>query len=168
MTNNRLLRALVLSTVFLGLGTVSAHAQTSTGCTPPTITSSQRTVEFLDFGNDGPGPGDTRIGHRALVDQAGNGVGDHRFITMYLDPPPGPGESSETYVIQVLSLADGEIYYHSLSETVGPPQDTEQRSVDDHTSVVVGGTGAYRFARGTVEQSFDGLKLIYAFDIRCD
>lgn len=168
MTNNRLLHVLLLSTAFLGLGTVAAHSQTATGCAPFTITSSQRTAHFLDLGDEGPGSGDVRIGHRALVDEAGNRVGDHRLIDIYLDTPPGSGEVGEAYMIHVVKLADGEIYYHSLSETVAPPHDTAQRSVGDFTGVVVGGTGAYRFARGTVDQKFDGPRSTYTFDIRCD
>ena len=170
MANHRLLRVLVLSTAFLGLDTVAVHSQTSAACTPPTIMSdgSQRTVEYLDFGDDGPGAGDVRIGRRALVDEAGNSVGYHRWVLMTLDAPAGSDDRAESYGIHVLNLDDGQIYYQFLSEAVRPPQNTGETSVGAYTGIVVGGTGAYSFARGTVDLSVDGLKSTHAFNIRCD
>ena len=164
MTNNRVLGALALSTAVLGLNAVAAHSQTSDACAPFTVSAGdERSVEYVDHGNEGPGPGDLRIGRRALVDEAGNTVGYHRWVLISLDAPPGSG-----YGTHVLNLDDGQIHYHILSEVVGPFHNTEQASVGDHTGVVVGGTGAYSFARGTVDRSFDGLKGTFTINIRCD
>jgi hypothetical protein len=167
---NKLLGALALSAAVLGFGAEGAHSQTSNACAPFTVMGgSQRSVEYLDFGNDGPGTGDTRIGRRALVDEAGNSVGYHRWVIVNLNAPPAAGERSESYGTHVLNLADGQIHYQVLAEVVKPPDDTAQVSVADYTGVVVGGTGAYSFARGTVDRSFDGgLKGTYAVNIRCD
>lgn len=170
MANNRLLYVLVLSTAFLGLDTAAPRSQTSGDCKPPTIMSdgSQRAVQYLDFGEEGPGAGDVRIGRRAVIDEAGNSLGYHRWVLVQLDPAPGSGERSESYGIHVLNLEDGQIYYQFLSEAIRPPHDTGQTSVGAYTGIVVGGTGAYSFARGTVELSVDGLKSTHAFNIRCD
>ena len=169
MTNNRVLGALALSTAVLGLNAVAAHSQTSDACAPFTVSAGdERSVEYVDHGNEGPGPGDLRIGRRALVDEAGNTVGYHRWVLINLDAPPGAGERSEYYGNHVLNLDEGQIYYQVLAQVVGPPEKTEQASTGDYTGVVVGGTGAYSFARGTVDRSFDGLKGTFTINIRCD
>jgi hypothetical protein len=170
MTIHQPLRVLGLSTAILGLGTVAPAAQTPDACAPFTVTSdgSQRTVEYFDIGNDGPGAGDMRIGRRALIDEAGNSVGHHRWVLVHLDPPPGSGERSESYGMHVLSLDDGQIHYQVLTEVVESPEKTERASVGGFTGIIVGGTGAYSFARGTVDLSVDGLNSSHAFNIRCD
>ena len=169
MTNNQVLRVLALSTAVLAINTVAGHSQTSDACASFTISAGdERSVEYLDQGDEGPGPGDLRIGRRALVDEAGNPVGYHRWVLMNLDAPSGSGELSEYYGSHVLDLEDGQIYYQVLAEVVGPSQNTEQASTGDYTGVVVGGTGAYSFARGTVDRSFDGLKGTFTINIRCD
>ena len=169
MMNNRGLRALAVSTAVLGLNTVAAHSQTTDACASFTVSAAdERSVEYLDEGNEGPGPGDLRVGRRALVDETGNTVGYHRWVLINLDAPPGSSERSEYYGTHVLNLDDGQIYYQVLAEVVGPPRNTEQASTGDYTGVVIGGTGAYSFARGTVERSFDGVKGTFAVEIRCD
>jgi hypothetical protein len=170
MTHNQLLSGLAVSTVVLGFGAAGVHSQTSDACAPFTVMGgSERSVEYLDLGNDGPGSGDMRIGRRALVDEAGNSVGYHRWVIVNLDAPPGPGARSESYSTHVLNLADGQIYYQVLAEVTKPPQDAGQVSLDDYTGIVVGGTGAYSFARGTIARSFGGgLKGTYTLNIRCD
>jgi hypothetical protein len=169
MMNDRVLRTLALAASFLGLNAMAAHSQTTDACASFTVSAGdERSVEYLDQGAEGPSPGDLRIGRRALVDEAGNPVGHHRWVLMNLDPSSGSGESSEYYGSHVLNLNDGQIYYQVLAEVVGPSQNTEQASTGDYTGVVVGGTGAYSFARGTVERSFDGVKGTFAVEISCD
>jgi hypothetical protein len=169
MTNNRVLRALAMSIAVLGLNPVAAHSQTTDACASFTVSAGdERSVEYLDQGAEGPSPGDLRVGRRTLVDEAGNPVGYHRWVHIILDAPPGAGERSENYGNHVLNLDEGQIYYQVLAEVVGPPENTEQASAGDYTGVVVGGTGAYSFARGTVERSFDGVKGTFAVEIRCD
>jgi hypothetical protein len=169
MTNDRVLRTLALAASFLGLNAMAAHSQTTDACASFTVSAGdERSVEYLDQGAEGPSPGDLRIGRRALVDEAGNPVGHHRWVLMNLDASSGSGESSEYYGSHVLNLNDGQIYYQVLAEVVGPSQNTEQASTGDYTGVVVGGTGAYSFARGTVERSFDGVKGTFAVEISCD
>ncbi len=169
MTNDRVLRTLALAASVLGLNAMAAHSQTTDACASFTVSAGdERSVEYLDEGAEGPSPGDLRIGRRALVDEAGDTVGYHRWVLINLDAPPGSGESSEYYGNHVLNLDEGQIYYQVLAEVVGPPENTEQASTGDYTGVVVGGTGAYSFARGTVERSFDGVKGTFAVEISCD
>ena len=167
---NQTLRVLALTTAILGFNTVAAGAQTSDACTPFTVMSdgSQRTVEYFDIGDEGPGAGDMRIGRRALINEAGDSVGYHRWVLIHLDAPPGPGERSESYGMHVLNLDDGQIHYQVLTEVVESPEKTEQASVGNFTGIIVGGTGGYSFARGTVDLSVDGLKSTHVFNIRCD
>jgi hypothetical protein len=170
MTNNCVLRVLAVSIAVLEFNPVAAHAQMTDACASFTVSAGdERSVEYLDQGDEGPSPGDLRIGRRALVDESGNTVGYHRWVLINLDAPPGSGERSEYYGNHVLNLDDeGQIYYQVLAEVVGPPENTEQASTGDYTGVVVGGTGAYSFARGTVARSFDGVKGTFAVEIRCD
>jgi hypothetical protein len=169
MTNNRVLRALAVSTAGLALNAVAAHSQTTDACASFTVRAGdERSVEYLDQGNEGPDPGDLRVGRRALVDEAGNTVGYHRWVLTNLGVPPESGERSEYYGTHVLNLDNGQIYYQVLAEVVGPFHNTEQASTADYTGVVVGGTGGYSFARGAVERTFDGVKGIFAVEIRCD
>jgi hypothetical protein len=169
MTNNRVLRALALTASVLGLNATAAHSQMIDACASFTVSAGdERSVEYLDEGDEGPSPGDLRIGRRALVDESGNTLGYHRWVLINLDAPPGAGERSEYYGNHVLNLDEGQIYYQVLAQVVGPPEKTEQASTGDYTGVVVGGTGAYSFARGTVERSFDGVKGTFTVEITCE
>jgi len=169
MTNQRVLLAAVVSIAILGLVPAAADAQTD-ACAPFTVHSGdERSVVYLDHGLEGPGSGDLRIGRRSLVDEDGNDAGYHRWVLMHFDlVNPEETDLNEYYGTHVLNLKGGDVYYQVLGEVAGQPHETGKPSVKDYTGVVVGGTGAYAFARGTVDRTFDGTKGSYALDIRCD
>lgn len=167
MTNRRLC-VLALSCALVGNGAV-AHAQATDACAPFTVVSGdERSVQHLDFGDDGPGPGDMRIGRRSLVDEAGNDRGHYRWVIIGLDASPEAGDLGESYGIHVMNLPDGQVHFQFLTEVVSAPDDTGRPSVGSSVGVVTGGTGAYASARGVVRRDFDGAQSTYAVDISCD
>ena len=170
MTDMKRFLVLGLSAAFAGFAAVGAHGQTPGACQPFTVISdgSEFSVEYLDIHTEGPGPGDMRVGRRGLVDEDGNAAGSYRWILRSLDAPPGSGERSEVYQNHAMTLNDGELHFQSLAEAVRSADGTDRVSVGDYTGIVIGGTGAYMFARGTVDASFDGKQVTYAFNIRCD
>lgn len=162
----RLPYAIVLSSALVGN---AAIAEATDACAPFTVMSGEeRSVQHLDFGGDGPGPGDMRIGRRSLVDDAGSARGHYRWVIFGLDASPGADDLGESYGIHVMNLPDGQIHFQFLTGVVSAPDDTAQPSVGSSVGVVSGGMGAYAFARGVVRRDFDGTRATYALDIRCD
>lgn len=157
--------------VGLCLAVGSAFAQASDACQPFSVSSdgSQRSVTFVDAGGDGPGPGDQRIGSRALSDDDGQHAGSLHWIRTVLVNAENEGGDGEHISSIVLALHDGQIYITSHSVAQNPAQDLEQPSFSDQPSgVVTGGTGAYTFARGVAEYRFENGILTYDVNIRCD
>lgn len=163
-------RLLAAAGLISGLGTAFASSQAAADCEPFSVhAGDERTVQYLDHGESGPGFGDIRVGRRSLVDDEGNGIGYHRWLLFQLDTLTPDGEElSESFGDHVLSMDEGDIYFRILGESVAPSHETHRPTVTDFTGVVIGGTGAYKFARGTVDRSFDGHRGTFALDIRCD
>ena len=168
MTIRRSFIAGALAAVLLASTTYSA--QGSGECEPFTVISdgSSRTVEFVDVGANGPGPGDQRIGYRALADQDGNPVGHYRWIVTVLNEPGEDGTPGESFYDYVMVLDDGHIGYNRLVQTSSPAQDTGQIAWDTtQAAIVTGGTGSYARASGTVTISRDGMTVMMDLDIAC-
>jgi len=149
----------------------TAQAQSSDACQPFTVISdaSERAVEFVDTGASGPSPGDRRIGYRALADQDGDPVGYYRWVITTLDHITEPGGAGEGLQNYVMVLADGHIGFQRLVQTGSPAHDTDTISwIDPQPAYITGGTGAYAFARGTVDVERDGQTVTLDVNVRCD
>ena len=171
MIGHSRVRVVALSGALLTFAASAGHAQTSEPCGPFTVTSPGQpfSVKYLDFGENGPSFGDMRIGHRDdVVNEAGDPVGHLRWIVISLDEPPGSDQQGERHLSLSLNLRGGQIHASALLEEIRPSDDTTQPGVNDYSAAVVGGTGAYNFARGSVDASFDGTAGTFAFDIACD
>lgn len=161
--------ACVLPMVLLGCSTAGTDPQPSVACRPFTMVSdgSQRTVDHLDFGEEGLGPGDVRMGYRVLANELGVRVGHYRWINTLLDPPSGSGHGSESLMMDVLALKDGQIHTQSLLEVVQRHDDTDKPHPADFTAAVIGGTGAYSAAQGIIDVTIEDEVLTFAVDIHC-
>ena len=160
--------ALGIPLLLLGCST-AVDPQPSSACRPFTLVSDgrQRTVDHLDFGKEGLGPGDVRMGYRTLSSQLGAPVGHYRWINILLDPPSVSGHRAESLMMDVLALQDGQIHTQSLLEVVRRHDDTDQPHPADFTAAVIGGTGAYSGARGTIDATVEDQVLTFAIDISC-
>lgn len=132
-------------------------------------TDDDREVHFVDFDGDGPSIGDRRIGHRRLVDQDGTVVAD-RMWTVTVHDVNDAGEPTVTTSESVTAFPDGAVF--SMIDNRDPT------NVDDPTTrhsnaqrpprEIIGGTGAYAGATGTVEviRGDDNL-MTFIFDLDC-
>lgn len=166
------IRSLLAAAVF-ALSTGLAMAQDPGKCQPMTLKSDdvEKAIHHVDVHEEGASRGDWRVGHRRLLDEDGNEVGYRRWVAVALDPPPGKGDRSEIIANIVLVLPDGRIHIQTFIDA-GRPIDSTDASVllenVQGTGVVVGGTGAYEFARGSYASTRDGETRTYLLNIKCD
>ncbi len=140
-------------------------------CQPMTLTSDNtgRSVDYVDVAADGVNKGDVRIGTRRLLDEGGQVVGYRRWVTVALDDPADPDGKSEAFSSLVLNLPDGQLHVQTLADTSRSIDDTQASLLTpEDTGVVLGGTGAYEFARGSYTSFRDGEQRTYKLNIRCD
>jgi len=128
-----------------------------------------RSVEYVDVKEDGTGRGDMRIGTRRPLDEDGQVIGYRRWITIALDDPPDAGGKSEVFASLVLNLDDGQLHLQTLADTSRGIHETEPSLLKPKdTGVVLGGTGAYEFARGSYQSFRNGEQRTYKFNIKGD
>lgn len=170
MRTDRIAFAFGVPLVVFGCSTTEIDAPSREACRPFTLISdgSQRAVDHLDLGEEGLGPGDVRLGYRALTDGIGFPVGHYRWINTLLDPPTGSGHPAESLMMDVLALHDGQIHTQSLLDVVRRHDATDKPHPADFTAAVIGGTGAYSGARGTIDVTVEDERLTFAIDISCD
>ncbi len=140
-------------------------------CKPMTLTSDNtgRSVDYIDVKDDGTGRGDMRIGTRRLLDEDGQVVGYRRWIAIALDNPPDASSKSEVFASLVLNLDNGQLHLQTLADTSRGIHETEPSLLKpEDTGVVIGGTGAYEFARGSYQSFRDGEQRTYKLNIKCD
>lgn len=132
-------------------------------CAPFTLTSdsSTRTVTYVDAGQGGYG--DLRIGWR-LVQLAGEPKGETHWVGVVL----GTGDDAPALFNRVWRLDDGEIHARQLTGVVSTPSDTSRPSIGDGGAVIIGGSGDYLGASGSVAIDLEGTSVTYVCDITCD
>ncbi|WP_421724438.1 hypothetical protein [Bauldia sp.] len=149
------------------LGT-SAGSIAASECVPFEIVSdgSDRTVEYIDHGAEGPSLGDRRIGRRSAAVSGQDGTATVRWIVESVSPD---GEEPSIVADQVAYIFDdGTLFTRKIGPRIGAAPDVEGVSSGGGEGAVVGGTGVFAFARGTYEITRDGLTSTIRFDIRCD
>lgn len=157
-----------LAVLVAGMGqSLPARAQSADACQPFTVTSktSERTLVYVNEGDSPKEAGSMRIGRRTLLNKAGETVGYYRWTSVTLDGPSSAVQPRQAFVEGVLVFDKGSIYYKDVEpDPSNPKTSTISQKV---TGAVVGGTGAFNFARGSIEKTF-GETLTLALDIRCD
>lgn len=147
----------------LALTLAAAASPSWADCEPFTLTSdpSTRTVRHVDAGQGGHG--DLRIGRRSVF-QDGEPKGEKHWLGMVL----GTGPDAPALFNRVWRLDDGDIHARQMTGTVGLPSDTSRPSIGDGEAIILGGSGNYVGAEGTVTIDLDGTSVTYIFDISCD
>lgn len=158
--------------------TIAAVLFTTTGawaaCEPFVVTSpvSGREAGVADGGEPGPGPGDRPFGRRGLVDANGNAIGTLNWNSHVL-AVNGDGVPTEVEVTQLWDFDDGAIFVHGMSVYQSRLKDFEDAPAFDSsdpeiTWTILGGTGAYAGASGTISAKADGQDLAFRVDVTCN
>ena len=112
-------------------------------------------------GGDTVDIGDRRVGKRAVT-LNGNAAGTHHWVGTLYDATDGAGLSDQTGAFR---LTDGDIHYRALWDRTRSALDTDQPGGTGYTAAIIGGTGKYDEAAGTITTTFDGITARYSFDI---
>ncbi|MEM1129460.1 MAG: hypothetical protein AAGH83_02960 [Pseudomonadota bacterium] len=160
----------LIGATLLAVMPVAAAAQEV--CAPFTVgTNDERIVETLDAEPEGPSLGDVRLGERPLVDADGTPVGTNRWMVTVLDPDHG-GEPSHLLVKNYAIFDTGVLISEIIvTQTVDDIHATDRTIAAESDGVVLGGTGVFASAHGTVRllrQSDGPIDLDLQFDISCD
>lgn len=131
----------------------------------------KRQASYLAASPDGPGAGDKMIGQRALEsEEDGSSLGTIFWTVDVLDVNDS-GLSTDKTLSLVAALNDGAIF--AFVESAVPvdsavhPSTTVTHPSGGSIIEVIGGTGAYADARGTltIKNRDDGV--VYSFDLSC-
>ncbi|MEM6464539.1 MAG: hypothetical protein AAF724_21780 [Pseudomonadota bacterium] len=141
-------------------------------CTPFTLQALDgRVVKTHDQGDSGPSIGDLRLGERIVGDEDGNPVGELRWVITLLDPDHG-GEPTHHLMRMYFLLDSGTIITEGVHALMAQMHDADRVSVAPTEMVILGGTGAFRHARGVVDYmpATDGNPedVQFGLDISCD
>lgn len=130
-----------------------------------------RVVTTHDQGDEGPSIGDLRIGERIIGDEEGNPIGEVRWKISLLDPDHD-GKPSHNLLRMFFLFENGSILADGIHSPKNGLHDSERVSAPRTELVVLGGTGAFRHARGVIEllPSTDGNPehVHYQVDVSCD
>lgn len=150
----------------LAMMSATASAQATEACRPFTVMSdgSNRSADTAEI--DGSNIRHL-AGNRSLKHADGSDAGNlYWFGTGRRSADDTGGVSRGT---TILELSDGTIFYEFVHVHQKQFQDTSQRrTVPGIAGVVIGGTGAYKYARGMVTSKPDGKAVVYEIDIKCD
>ena len=160
----------LIGATLLAAMTVTASAQEA--CAPFTVgTNDERIVVAHDSEPEGPSLGDVRLGERVLVDADGTSVGTSRWTITLLDPDHG-GDPSHLLVKSYAIFDSGVlISEHILTQTVDGILTTDLTIARESEGAVLGGTGVFANARGTMTLLLQGggpIDLDYLYDISCE
>ncbi|MEM9629709.1 MAG: hypothetical protein AAGA50_00190 [Pseudomonadota bacterium] len=129
---------------------VAAFAQTPT-CEPFEIVSLDgRVVATHDEGDKGPSIGDIRVGERIIGDKEGRPIGEVRWKISLLDPDHD-GKPSHNLLRMFFLFDNGSILADGIHTPRNDIHDSEKVSAPKTELVVLGGTGAFRHARGVID-----------------
>lgn len=150
-----------------------ARAQSGAACEELRITAAGegRIVSYHEVGPDGPGPGDVRPGLRNLVDDDGNTIGQLRWYETLIGPDGDPDGGSVSVVRYYVMLPEGMILAENLNLAQKPRADLAAPPIEAAHVIILGGTGVYAGARGTMKQTVgvdgDPLKVVYDVEFVC-
>jgi len=147
----------------------SASAHAFERCEPFSVFSDHAVQKhaYIDHGDEGPSVGDRRISYSALRNEAGETVGhlDGETNAMHPDADGNPRTSGEV----ILQFPDGVIFYKvpphrplrditDLSKPIAQP---------DALRIIVGGSGVFAGATGTVSLVRDDTSTEFIIDVSC-
>jgi len=146
-----------------------SHADAA--CGPLTMTSvpGTREVHFRDQDDSGGiTPGDTRTGEMALVNADGSTAGKIHWLAT-VQATDADGKPTAYDEVQVFTFDDGAVFTVNQHAPAASFEETTTTIVPTGAKRrIVGGTGAYAKARGTMDITVDGVDFTYRFDMACD
>ncbi|MEM7445244.1 MAG: hypothetical protein AAF414_18130 [Pseudomonadota bacterium] len=150
--------------------TVSAPASDRTSCEDFTVYSdgSMRTVTYVDHLPEGTSIGDQRIGYRSLSESDGNAVGDFRWILTVLEVGESEGDATHTSSTGTITFPEGSIFFVRLASPATDEPAAVDQIIAPNDLAIIGGSGAFEGARGTIGRDIDGVATTFSFDIECD
>lgn len=165
--------SLYLGTAMVGLAMLStpAMADGEKACDSMTLYGppEHREAHFIDMQGDGLSVGDRRIGQRGVFNEAGERVAD-RVWSMTVLEVGDDGEASLTAVENMTIFEDGVLFAtfgnRMAVDTANPDVTHFPSSGTAHT--IIGGTGAYAGAIGTLETVQEGTDFAYVITLVCD
>ncbi len=127
-----------------------------------------RVVAYHQIREDGKSLGDLRVGKRDVFDADNNPAGNLHWRIQ----PTSPTDDPHAMLVNTryFILNDGLIITETLMQPRSELQDTSRIAMSNADAVIMGGTGAYEFAVGTVSASVaeDGSGLVtYTFNMEC-
>lgn len=172
MAQTGYLKGLIVTAVIAtALSTNGAFAAGERACESMTLRGpgDQRTVQFVDLDDDGRlSAGDRRIGQRAIFNEAGNLVAQ-RVWTITVLTVDDSGKATSTIAENMTVFDDGVIFATFLNRM---PHDTADGGVTHFPSAgtehtVLGGTGAFEGAMGTIRTVQEGNDFTYVVSLQC-
>ncbi|MEM8564162.1 MAG: hypothetical protein AAGF57_18130 [Pseudomonadota bacterium] len=151
------------------LALTGLHSTTAAGqdnCSLPDMLLTVGEITFVDNGDEGVSPGDNRILTHHLADENGDEVGIVNVISTVLHSPVPA--ATTMYAEGAMHFDAGTLHWSNTS-TLVDAADTSRTTDDAFDTVVLGGTGAFRYATGTfhlaprADGSYD-----MSFDISCE
>ena len=130
-----------------------------------------RRVGFVDQSPEGESVGDQRIGYRTLLDKDGNAFGSMRWVETMLDKGPGDEGPNTALIRHFFQLPAGLVVVEHTYEAKSTFPNTDKIAATSGELAVVGGTGAYRNARGIMRKlrgEPGDLRTDYHFELVCD
>lgn len=161
--------ATTVAAVALALSTGTAFAQGERACEAMTLYSPEdhREAHFVDLGDAGLSVGDRRIGHRGVFDEAGNRVAERVWSTTVIELND-EGEAALTVVEHMTVFDDGVLFVtfgNRMASDTANPDNTHLPSNTTHS--ILGGSGAFSGAQGTMDLLREGDDFTYVFNLEC-
>lgn len=153
------------------LGTVLSAGSAIAACESISVQSipDTREAHFVDKdGSGNAGLGDMRNGVLLLQNADGKPIGAEYWLAT-VDGVDADGKPTSYNEVQVFVFEDGAVFTSNQHKPAASFDQTETTIVPTGAQrQVVGGTGAYGGARGTMETSVDGLDFTFRIDVTCE